>query len=65
LPFCFSRCFRFQRRQKLFDISGTDFFTKSESIFVGRLVDQSSYRSNDRRFIFTRYVFKVQELIIG
>jgi hypothetical protein len=51
--------------QGYFDVQGTDFFQKTNLVFVGKLVEKKSYRSEDGRFIFTRHTFQVEETIKG
>ena len=55
----------FLDRRGYFDVKGADFFEKTKTIFVGKLLAKESFRSEDGRFIFTRHLFAVQETIKG
>ena len=52
-------------QHRYFDVDGNDFLDKTKFIFVGRVVDQQSYRSDSPRSLLTRHVFEVKERVKG
>lgn len=58
-------CISSPAQRSYFNVTGTDFLLKTHLIFVGKLVEKNSYRSDDRRTIFTRHIFQVREVVKG
>ena len=63
--FCLSGAALLLAEEGSFDVRGADFFQKTNFVFVGKVVEKKSYRSEDGRFIFTRHIFQVSEAIKG
>ncbi|MFQ5929332.1 MAG: hypothetical protein ACE5MK_06510 [Acidobacteriota bacterium] len=56
-------CISSPAQRGYFNVTGTDFLLKTHLIFVGKLVERNSYRSDDG--IFTRHIFEVKDAIKG